>query len=75
MNGDEILLLEMINIIITIENLLYGFISRLDTSEQRYHKLKSRRKEMLQNSAQEKRVRERQRWKAAKRQRRQSKKV
>jgi len=61
LNGNEILLLEMINIIITIENLLYGFISRLDTSEQRYHKLKSRRKEMLQNSAQEKRVRERQR--------------
>lgn len=58
MNGNEILLLEMINIIIIIENPLYGFISRLDTSEQIYHKLKNRPKEMLQNSAQEKRVRE-----------------
>ena len=59
MNGNEILLLEMINIIIAIENPLYGFISRLDTSEQGYHELKSRPKEMLQNSAQEKRVRDR----------------
>lgn len=53
MNGNEILLLEMINIIIIIENPLYGFISRLDTSEQIYRKLKNRPKEMTQHRKKE----------------------
>ena len=53
MNGNEILLLEMINIIIIIENPLYGFISRLDTSEQIYRKLKNRPKEMIQHRKKE----------------------
>ena len=53
MNGNEILLLEMINIIIIIENPLYGFISILDTSEQIYRKLKNRPKEMTQHRKKE----------------------